>query len=710
MQSITITDLQNGKQDVDHISAIATSTAPTATDRFGATKQTMKGILDDLNAIAAITATGVNRAAAEAAAALAATNGATQVALATTQAGQAAAAKTAAEAARDAAIASADIYATTAAGIAATTTGKYFSVPSVDSNEYLILYLNSAGTAVEKKRYPSVAAVPIVGVEGVYNLVNPAAPVMVGGLNSLGNWIADAAYNSIATRVNAGDTLVLRNTVETYAGGTQYNASFFSALPPSPGTFIAAAPGALATNPAGAKYIAPVVPAGAKYLVFNVKFNAEVISWFAAKDTVFSGTAPFIPAIARTNDIPVLDRAARASIAKAFSAVEGEENLYNVENNLIDRYISSAWVVQVSSAAQAWRIAAIPVQEGKTYAVYFGPTYPGIYHGYGMFGTGKLQSDIIVGSKIAFLDTIDSQVKTFTIPLGSGITYAFINAKVSAEDYLATLIVLLGSAVPVRPLPYTPVLIAVDGKPLKDVTARGKIAALESLPKGGGTRFYGQKFYYFGDSITEGTQGGYVGYITDILKCVPTNYGSSGSRAGRLVARATNQLNRQDVGSTIYDGNPDYTGVAAVTIMIGTNDLAGGVIGSIADIPAQSLQSLPFTASGGATISTPDQYWALFPNTFYGNVGLVLEYIKYRNSETLIYLVTPPHASAVDMSVMADHLKALAKFYSVRFIDAQNEAGLERKQYGKYSYDGTHFNTLGNELWGKYVGYRILNS
>lgn len=73
------------------------------------------------------------------------------------QAGLATTAKVAAEAARDAAQLSAGVYATTADGLAATTNGKYFSVPSPESAEYMILYLNSGGTAVEIKRYPSSA-------------------------------------------------------------------------------------------------------------------------------------------------------------------------------------------------------------------------------------------------------------------------------------------------------------------------------------------------------------------------------------------------------------------------------------------------------------------------------------------------------------------------------------------------------------------------
>lgn len=71
-------------------------------------------------------------------------------------------AQTAAESARDAAQLSAGVYVNTAAGLAATSSGEYFSVPSSDSNEYLILYKNNAGSAVEQKRYPSSTAVQAI--------------------------------------------------------------------------------------------------------------------------------------------------------------------------------------------------------------------------------------------------------------------------------------------------------------------------------------------------------------------------------------------------------------------------------------------------------------------------------------------------------------------------------------------------------------------
>lgn len=53
-------------------------------------------------------------------------------------------------------------YATTAAGLVATTNGQYFSVPASSDRESLILYQNSSGTAAEIKRYPSSSALAFV--------------------------------------------------------------------------------------------------------------------------------------------------------------------------------------------------------------------------------------------------------------------------------------------------------------------------------------------------------------------------------------------------------------------------------------------------------------------------------------------------------------------------------------------------------------------
>lgn len=70
-----------------------------------------------------------------------------------------------AEIAADAAQLAANVYPTTAAGLASTTDGQYFSVVSGSTNEYLSLYLNNSGTAVLQKTYPSAAALAAIQAE-----------------------------------------------------------------------------------------------------------------------------------------------------------------------------------------------------------------------------------------------------------------------------------------------------------------------------------------------------------------------------------------------------------------------------------------------------------------------------------------------------------------------------------------------------------------
>tara|TARA_R100000789_G_scaffold88836_1_gene85710 strand:+ start:17307 stop:19472 length:2166 start_codon:yes stop_codon:yes gene_type:complete len=72
------------------------------------------------------------------------------------------------EAAKDAAQLSAGVYEDAASGIAATTDGQYFSVPSASADEYLILYKNNAGSAVEIESYPSAGSVEkLIGWAGL---------------------------------------------------------------------------------------------------------------------------------------------------------------------------------------------------------------------------------------------------------------------------------------------------------------------------------------------------------------------------------------------------------------------------------------------------------------------------------------------------------------------------------------------------------------
>ena len=133
-------------------------------------------------------------------------------------------AKSEAEAARDAAHLSAGVYADIAAGLVNTASGKFFSVPSTDSSEYLILYKNNAGTATEVKRYPSAAVVQQVSDSALrldYDITrltdsSPSAinlPIEVGTYNNTDGSKISTTPTTWTMRmvgafyVRAGDTL-----------------------------------------------------------------------------------------------------------------------------------------------------------------------------------------------------------------------------------------------------------------------------------------------------------------------------------------------------------------------------------------------------------------------------------------------------------------------------------------------------------------------
>ena len=101
-----------------------------------------------------------------------------------------------AEQAADAASLSGDVYPDTASGLASTTNGQYFSVPSGNSLEYLILYLNNAGAAQEIKRYPSAERVSSINqttVSGVAIALEDSAGFVAAGVTEDGTFFAEKA-------------------------------------------------------------------------------------------------------------------------------------------------------------------------------------------------------------------------------------------------------------------------------------------------------------------------------------------------------------------------------------------------------------------------------------------------------------------------------------------------------------------------------------
>ena len=129
MTQITAADLNNAKLDVDTIANIANSTSTSVTDRLGNTRRTLYSLANEFP-----------NASDNAAAALAAKN--------------------LAETARDAAFINADVYASTATGLAAVADGEQFQV--VSGSEIIRYTRTNATTATEVARYPAAAAAPFI--------------------------------------------------------------------------------------------------------------------------------------------------------------------------------------------------------------------------------------------------------------------------------------------------------------------------------------------------------------------------------------------------------------------------------------------------------------------------------------------------------------------------------------------------------------------
>ena len=218
-----------------------------------------------------------------------------------------------------------------------------------------------------------------------------------------------------------------------------------------------------------------------------------------------------------------------------------------------------------------------------------------------------------------------------------------------------------------------------------------------------------------GDSLTNGYNGAtnsYVDYVRDFYnKCTVLNKGSNGGSASRLVNMFTDMARDGD-GTTYPIGNPDYTNVIAVIFNIGTN---GGVTGnmetSIPQLIQKTVQDIPFEYEG-KTIDTVQKYWDLFKNDWWGNMGLLIEYIKWKNPRTQIFL-TPPLPNNIAESNSSNPYKIreamykLAELYGIQVIDTINGLGINKRNNHLFRLDYCHGNNLRNEMVGKYIAKQI---
>lgn len=211
--------------------------------------------------------------------------------------------------------------------------------------------------------------------------------------------------------------------------------------------------------------------------------------------------------------------------------------------------------------------------------------------------------------------------------------------------------------------------------------------------------------YTLGDSITAGTNGGYQRYIRDITGAAIVNYAYSG-------------LTAMSLADKVCTGDVDFGKASAVTIMIGTN---GGVGSStINDIPYIIAGTVSDIEEGGtltyndAEISTMEEYWALFNQPkYYTAIAKIIEWIRWKNPECKIYLLTPLPNAYRGLALDGGHeairtaLIDLNKLYATHVIDLVRESGVCLHNISEYTYDNTHCNEKGNKAVGTYVAYQL---
>lgn len=386
---------EGSEQDASNAAASeATATAAATTATGAASSATASALAASTSASqagAAATLAGTHAGTATTAAgaastsAAAATSSAASVSAIATQFGDVGSAITAAEAARDtaqghaitatasataadtsadeaaasaaaaaASIATGDIYPDTATGLAATTTGQYFSVPGADAADYLILYRNNAGSAVEVKRYPSVAGIDRLATSSK-NLFDPSAITTGFYYTSTGTKSLNAARRvSAKMPVTAGQQVSIsgfnpdmwtlapnQRMVNFWNGETHIGAVGFPSVD------------------IGMDYMTEVVPAGATSMSINLPATSLPLPpllqvEMAAKPTIYQ---PYL----------------RPTIALAAAEFDNLHFARSSKNLFDGKLVTNRGVTDTgyNNSSDIYRVATgfIPVEVGKTYTV-----------------------------------------------------------------------------------------------------------------------------------------------------------------------------------------------------------------------------------------------------------------------------------------------------------------------------------------------------
>lgn len=446
-------------------------------------------------------------------------------------------------------------------------------------------------------------------------------------------------------------------------------------------------------------------PSNAKALFIQVKFDSQldITNSLSIQQNYFSveSIGSRQQGVCMVDGLEVVDLQARKKIM--------DPNRFGMLSNIYTEHqLINDWYVSLADKSLqpfgGWKIAFIPVTAGDKLVLTADTIEP-------PFEIGFYDSNNIVAGKqnITYSKSVVGKNVYVTVPTGAN----FIGINVYIVGSGNNLDIRNSLFVSKELLPSKSQIYEIEGNTLVDVAAREQ---LDELNRGSLInpmfRFKDKKVFALGDSITEGTQGGYVKYLNEAFGTTVFNYGSSGARTSRVVdiITAGAGLPRRDSATSSWTWPvKDFTDLKCVTLMIGSNDVADMPMGSIDDIPTSNLLDH----------SNPLDYWALFPNNYISNIALVIEFIKSKAPKSEIHIIAPPFQYNTTaggpqlITQLIPHLEAVTHLYGVHLIYATYESGLSFKlmnsSMGYYSYDGLHLNTQGNEVFGKFVANKVLS-
>lgn len=568
------------------------------------------------------------------------------------------------------------------------------------------------------KNYADTSKLDLSKIEYKYingNMVGSKTKTVSGkGLNSALAYVVGGGYDSKVLSVTSSDTIYLLNSNGVYTPSSGNGYAFFDKDPSIDATAIRILDSRLSATDATTSltYSFVVVPVGANYLVINSKFT-NPINWAIHKNLF---NASYIAGTEILNRLNGAEIEKQITVSAARSITNGNTqvgDIYQLSGVLFNLYINTQNALAAGSAGNDWRTFRFSITPGNTYflKIIGALTYPFKINYSSTLDT--IGAGTNLGS-VTLQPTALENIYKFTVSESSTALAVFMNIKVDSGIYSFN----ISSTLSIQEHYFSELRIGtnkigisqIDNKSIVDGYARSLLATLSPSAQLK-SRLSDSKVVALGDSITAGTQGGYIKYLEAAFDTVILNHGSSGARARRVfdIVTAGEGLEKRDssTAGTVWPAI-NWTGTTCVTLMIGTNDSDGSSFGSITDLPATTFIDHPTLA----------EYAALFPNNYLSNIAFVIEYIRNKAPKAEIHIITPPYRfDAVNgtqrITKLIPALEAVSKFYGVHLIYGTYESGIGFKEMNGalniYSYDDIHFNEVGNEVFGKFIAQKVLS-